>query len=143
MLQTKFSKLVMAASVVLYAGVAVFLPFAASADTVADGHGSYEDEIAMIKADARYQSAQAHIRANRDRSNRDLIELTEIPAPPFGEETRGKRLAEMLKEAGADEVSIDEVGNVIALRRGTEGKRVVAFGAHIGTRFCVGNVCDC
>jgi len=129
MLHTKFSRFVMAAS------VAVFIPLAAFADTVADGHGSYDDEIAMIKADARYQRAQAYIRANRDRSNQDLIELTEIPAPPFGEVTRGKRLAEMLKDAGADEVSVDEVGNVIALRRGTEGKRVVAFGAHIDTVF--------
>ncbi|MDE2752029.1 MAG: hypothetical protein OXI83_05580, partial [Gemmatimonadota bacterium] len=35
-----------------------------------------------------------------------LIELTEIPAPPFMEEVRGRRFAELLRELGADSASV-------------------------------------
>ena len=47
-----------------------------------------------------------------------LIELTEIPAPPFMEEARGRRFAELLMKHGADSVWTDAEGNVIGLRRG-------------------------
>ena len=39
-----------------------------------------------------------------------LIELTEIPAPPFLEEARGRRFAELLKQLGADSVWTDLEG---------------------------------
>lgn len=68
-------------------------------------------------------------------STERLIELTQIPAPPFMEEARAERYAELLMEAGADSVWIDEEGNVLALRRGTEGERVVALGGHLDTVF--------
>ncbi|MEE8147417.1 MAG: hypothetical protein V3T24_07440, partial [Longimicrobiales bacterium] len=42
-----------------------------------------------------------------------LVELTEIPAPPFMEEVRAARFAELLQEAGADSVWIDAEGNVL------------------------------
>src|SRR5690606_22425170 len=40
-----------------------------------------------------------------------------------------------LREAGADSVWIDEVGNVIALRRGRTGGRVLAVSGHLDTVF--------
>ena len=64
-----------------------------------------------------------------------LVELTEIPAPPFMEEVRAARYAELLREAGADSVWIDEEGNVLALRRGRQGGRTVALGGHLDTVF--------
>ncbi len=64
-----------------------------------------------------------------------LIELTEIPAPPFMEEVRGRRFAELLEELGADSVWTDEEGNVIGLRRGTSGERAIGFGGHLDTVF--------
>ena len=64
-----------------------------------------------------------------------LVELTEIPAPPFMEEARGRRFAELLAECGADSVRTDAEGNVIGLRRGRRGKRTVALGAHLDTIF--------
>lgn len=66
---------------------------------------------------------------------RRLIELTEIPAPPFMEEARGRRFAELLTELGADSVRTDEVGNVIGLRRGRRGDRTIGFGGHLDTVF--------
>jgi putative aminopeptidase FrvX len=68
-------------------------------------------------------------------TEKDLIELTEIPAPPFKEEKRGARYAEMLREAGMPEVEIDGVGNVITRFRGTTGSETVAVVAHLDTVF--------
>ena len=64
-----------------------------------------------------------------------LIELNEIPAPPFMEEARGQRFAELLAEYGADSVWTDAEGNVIGLRRGRRGERTVALGGHLDTVF--------
>ncbi len=68
----------------------------------------------------------------------DLIELTEIPAPPFGEAARAARFAEMLQVAGLPEVSIDDVGNVIARRAGLGAGETVAIVAHLDTVFPAG-----
>ncbi len=44
----------------------------------------------------------------------DQLELVQIPAPAFGEAERGRRMAELFREAGLTAVSVDEVGNVLA-----------------------------
>ena len=64
-----------------------------------------------------------------------LVELTQIPAPPFLEAQRAARYVELLREAGADSVWIDEEGNAVALRRGRQGGRTVALGGHLDTVF--------
>ena len=63
------------------------------------------------------------------------VMLTEIAAPPFMEERRAAKFAELLRDAGADSVWIDAEGNVIALRRGRPGGRTVAVDAHLDTVF--------
>lgn len=63
------------------------------------------------------------------------IELTEIPAPPFMEQERAQRYAEMLTELGADSVWIDAEGNAIGLRRGLKGERTIAISGHMDTVF--------
>ncbi|MDA1091902.1 MAG: M20/M25/M40 family metallo-hydrolase [Acidobacteria bacterium] len=68
----------------------------------------------------------------------DLIELTEIAAPPFQESARASRFAEMLEGAGLSDVSIDEVGNVLARRRGSGTGETVAIVAHLDTVFPAG-----
>jgi acetylornithine deacetylase/succinyl-diaminopimelate desuccinylase-like protein len=64
-----------------------------------------------------------------------LIELTEIPAPPFMEAERGRRFGELLAELGADSVWTDDEGNVIGLRKGRVGDRQIGFGGHLDTVF--------
>ena len=64
-----------------------------------------------------------------------LLELTQIPSPPFGEAARATRYAELLREAGADSVWTDEEGNVVALRKGRRGRRTVALDGHLDTVF--------
>jgi len=87
---------------------------------------------------AQIQQALQHIVDQEQASLQDLIELTQIPAPPFGEEQRGLRFAEMLRAAGLADVQIDEVGNVIGKRPGRSGSRVVAYSAHLDTVFPAG-----
>ena len=95
----------------------------------------YRVEIAAIRNNRKVQAAMEHIVAIEPQSRRDPIELTEIPAPPFGEENRARRFAEMLRQAGLSDVTIDDVGNVIGRRPGKSGDRVIAYSAHLDTVF--------
>ncbi len=54
------------------------------------------------------------MRADNERTLATQIELSEIPAPPFQEEARGSRVAELFADAGLVHVSTDRVGNVVA-----------------------------
>ncbi len=92
-------------------------------------------EVTRIMERRDVQRAWEYIERTDERALDELIMLTEIPAPPFKEERRARRYAEMLREAGADSVWIDEVGNVVALRRGTKGGRTVAIAGHMDTVF--------
>jgi len=96
---------------------------------------SYKTQIATLKSDPTVLAAFETIRSHREQNNLDLIELTEIPAPPFGETTRAQRVAEMYREAGLTDVTIDAVGNVIGTRPGRTGEKTIAIGAHLDTVF--------
>lgn len=100
-----------------------------------DVRQTYLDEIAALRANDKVQAGMQHILALEPRHREELIELTEIPAPPFKEEKRAARFAEMLREAGLTDVRIDEVGNAIGRRPGRSGDRVVAYSAHLDTVF--------
>jgi len=92
-------------------------------------------EIEAIASHADVQAALAYLERIEPRSLDELVELTQIPAPPFMEEERAAAFADMLRAAGADSVWIDGIGNVIGLRRGTTGDRTVALDAHLDTVF--------
>ena len=138
-------KTVKIASVIAGVGVGVFLgltlissPDQPSTQAVAPSHPDVTKEVAEIQGLSivpQVQKALTHIAAIEDLSNANHIELTEIPAPPFAEDARAARFAEMLKEAGLEDVVIDEVGNVIGRRKGTVGDRTIAIAAHLDTVF--------
>ncbi len=95
----------------------------------------YVAEAAELRANRLVQNAMEHIVAIEPQSRRDLIELTEIPAPPFEEQARAERYADMLREAGLTDVTIDDVGNAVGRRPGRKGDRVIAYAAHLDTVF--------
>jgi tripeptide aminopeptidase len=96
----------------------------------------YAREVGSILSAPSVREAFDRIEARDAETMRTLVTLTEIPAPPFGEEARALAYRDMLEEAGADSVYIDEVGNVIALRRGTGGGGgAVAIAGHLDTVF--------
>lgn len=68
----------------------------------------------------------------------DMVTLTEIPTPTFHEKEKGIVYVDMLRKAGADSVWTDEVGNVIALRKGTKSDKTIVVDAHLDTVFPFG-----
>ena len=110
------------------------LIFFTSADV---GAADVKDEIETLARQPEVRDALDHLVEMEDELLADLVELTEIPAPPFGEGPRGERFAEMLAAAGLTDVTIDEVGNVIGRRSGRDGDRVIALTAHLDTVFPV------
>ncbi|NBB22925.1 M20/M25/M40 family metallo-hydrolase [Runella sp. CRIBMP] len=96
---------------------------------------AYLKEAEQLTKNKQIQKAFQSILTQNKRNRDELIMLTEIPAPPFLETKRGLRFASMLKEAGADSVWTDKVGNVIALRKGKKRNRTVALDAHLDTVF--------
>jgi acetylornithine deacetylase/succinyl-diaminopimelate desuccinylase-like protein len=66
------------------------------------------------------------------------IELSEIPAPPFGETARAARVSELMHDAGLREIRTDEVGNVLGSLRGSEDLPPFVISAHLDTIFPAG-----
>ena len=95
----------------------------------------YKNAIAKLAETERVRAALGHIRAIEPLLHDNLVELTMIPAPPFAEEARAQRFAELLREAGLVDVSIDAIGNAIGRRPGRSSHRVVAYTAHLDTVF--------
>lgn len=99
----------------------------------------YVKEVKKLLKKKKIQDAFEYIDILEPRTLKDLVYLTEIPAPPFEEEKRAEAFRDLLDEAGADKVWIDEVGNVIAVRkaakRDSERPVVVVLDAHLDTVF--------
>ncbi len=97
--------------------------------------GAQDREVRELLARPDVARAMDVIRDLEPRTQDDLIYLTEIPAPPFKEGERAKAYAKLLREAGADSVIMDEVGNVLAYRGGRGSGRTLVLGAHMDTVF--------
>ena len=95
----------------------------------------YAEEARLLAANPSVRQAFRIIEGLDAWALEHLVELTEIPAPPFMEEARARRFAELLAECGADSVWTDEEGNVFGLKRGHRGERTVALGGHLDTVF--------
>jgi acetylornithine deacetylase/succinyl-diaminopimelate desuccinylase-like protein len=78
---------------------------------------------------------QAQLDAQYDQVIADLIRITETPAPPFKEAARAALFAQMLRDAGITDVTIDAEGNVLALRPGRSDGPVLVVSAHLDTVF--------
>jgi acetylornithine deacetylase/succinyl-diaminopimelate desuccinylase-like protein len=91
--------------------------------------------VAGLLADPRFQQARAFIKTDHDRFVRELITLTEIPAPPFKEEVRARAYRDMLEAHGLTNVEIDKEGNVMGVRKGSGGGTMLAVLAHLDTVF--------
>ena len=96
---------------------------------------AFDQEVRRLAQHPAIQRAMALVEETDAQTMADLVELTQIPAPPFAEEARGARFKEMLAELGVDSVWVDEVGNVIGLRKGTGSGPTVAIAGHLDTVF--------
>lgn len=105
------------------------LPVAASTQSV-----NHAEEVKTIQEDARVKAAFAHIDKDRDEILREWIAITEINAPSKHEQERAKFLESLLRKHKLD-IRYDSAGNLIATRKGTVGKPVTVFDAHMDTVF--------
>ncbi len=95
-----------------------------------------QSNVSTIAKSAAFKQAEAALAADFDRYVSELITITEIPAPPFKEDARGKAMAEYFRTAGLKNVTIDAIGNVTAERPGTDPKaKFVVVAAHLDTVF--------
>lgn len=97
---------------------------------------SAQQQVARLAERRSIHKAFAWFRAH----SRDLediqLEVTSIPAPPWGEGARSEWLAARFLERGLVDVHRDELGNVFGVRRGTDsGAPFIALSAHIDTVF--------
>jgi acetylornithine deacetylase/succinyl-diaminopimelate desuccinylase-like protein len=105
----------------------------AAALPVAPAHA---DNAAMAALPAPLpEQLYAQLDSEYDRVIADLIRITETPAPPFKERARAELFAAMLRDAGLNDVTIDDEGNVLALRPGKQNSKVFVVSAHLDTVF--------
>ncbi len=95
----------------------------------------YIDEMTELADHPLIREAFDIILELEERTLEDHIKITEIPAPPFMEDERAAAFLDMIREAGVDEAYIDDEGNVIGIREGTKGDRVLVLSAHMDTVF--------
>jgi acetylornithine deacetylase/succinyl-diaminopimelate desuccinylase-like protein len=108
---------------------------AASDETV---QPSFIEQARALFAQPKFKAAAASLDRDYPRLIEQTIALTEIPAPPFQESKRARAFLKMMREAGLADVSIDEIGNVIGVRKGRGGGKAVMVAAHLDTVFPAG-----
>lgn len=77
------------------------------------------DLVTEISKEPKVEAAMAFIKDQTEVAMQEQIELCEIEAPTFHEEKRAASVAERMKQYGLTDVHIDEIGNVIGIRKGT------------------------
>lgn len=81
------------------------------------------------------QEALKFLEKDDGRTLQETLEMCQIPAPSYQEEKKAKYVLGKMREAGLEDVHIDEVGNVLGTRKGTgDGPRIVLAG-HTDTVF--------
>src|SRR4249919_3336561 len=91
------------------------------------GASTPDSAVARVLNDAKVKQAIAAIDRDHDRLVSEIVTLTEIPSPPFGEDKRGAAYLEMLRQTGLVNVERDAEGNVMGLRRGAGGGPMIAI----------------
>ena len=106
---------------------------------------THEARGERLLATPAVQRARAQLEATDARTLDEQIALTEIPAPPFDESRRGRRMAELMVESGIDMLETDAVGNVIGRAPGSGAWpgpdspiRPIVVSAHLDTVFPAG-----
>ena len=93
---------------------------------------------AIVRSPA-FVAASDFLARDYDRFVRELITLTEVPAPPFKETARAAAFLQMLRASGLADVQTDAEGNVMGIRRGTSAppgdRTMLAVLAHLDTVF--------
>jgi acetylornithine deacetylase/succinyl-diaminopimelate desuccinylase-like protein len=114
--------------------IIVALVFCALASPVWSQDVSPADEVRALQEDPRVKAAFNFIDKDKDAILREWIAITEINAPSKQEQERARFLETLLRKHNL-EIRYDTAGNLIATRKGTVGRPVAVFDAHMDTVF--------
>ncbi len=96
---------------------------------------TFDAAVAGIISNASFKQAAAFLDSDHDRFVRELVSLTEIPAPPFKEQKRAEACLALMRGFGLSDVEMDAEGNVMGLRKGTGDGPLLVVLAHLDTVF--------
>ncbi len=115
----------------------VVLTLAAALLAASPAHAAPTTKPEAVLKTKGYAAAIKILDRDHDRLIDEIVKLTEIPAPPFKEAARAAAYAQMLKDAGLQDVEIDAEGNAMGVYRGTgpAGGPAVMIAAHLDTVF--------
>jgi tripeptide aminopeptidase len=92
-------------------------------------------EIARIAEMRSVHTAFSYLHNQEMEFRRWQRELTEIPAPPFGEAARSEWLRQRFTALGLENVQRDDLGNVLGCLHYTPGAPLIGISAHLDTVF--------
>ena len=90
--------------------------------------------LAQSPSDPRLAEALKILERDNAWTLEQQTSICEIPAPPFKEAARGAEYTRRLQALGY-QATIDQIGNVIAVRKGVGGGRRLVLAAHLDTVF--------
>ena len=96
---------------------------------------AYGQPPAQLLVDASVRAAMDAAQRNEPETLDLQMRLSEIPAPPFHEEARGREVARLFTALGLRDVRTDSAGNVIGVRPGKSARPNLVFAAHLDTVF--------
>jgi tripeptide aminopeptidase len=118
------------------AGYIVFLQEMSTRPPIPDSSRlSSQREIARIAEMRSVHAAFAYLHNQEMEFRGWQRELTEIPAPPFGEAARSEWLLQRFTALGLDSVQVDDLGNVLGLLHSGIDAPVTGISAHLDTVF--------
>jgi tripeptide aminopeptidase len=100
-----------------------------------------DELISRLLAHERVRAARRHIERTDERTLAVQVDLSAVPAPTGAEARRATRAAELFREAGLTDVTLDDVGNVRGWMTGArgpgtaDGNAPVVLSAHLDTVF--------
>ncbi len=96
---------------------------------------SAQREIARIAEMRSVHAAFAYLHNQEMEFRRWQRELTEIPAPPFGEASRSEWLLQSFTALGLENVQRDDLGNVLGFLHNSPAALLIGISAHLDTVF--------
>lgn len=97
-----------------------------------------EARVRRVLGNPAFERMVAVFERDFERYVDEIVLLTEIPAPPFGEMPRAEAFLRMLRETGLEDCEIDAEGNAMGRWRGRGGAPLTAVTAHLDTVFPAG-----
>jgi tripeptide aminopeptidase len=88
-----------------------------------------------LTADENTQAAIKLLAVLEPSTVEEQFRLTEIPAPPFKEETRATYYLQQMQKRGLSNAYIDDEGNAIGVRKGSGNGPTLLIAAHLDTVF--------